>query len=304
VRNDTISTRTYVHSLAAAALGLEVDYTDETSIERAAAYVIAHLNDLPPHFISAQDITAEQHVKVLATTQRNVDNSVSKTCNASTDDTVESVNALYMLACKLGCKAISYYRDGSREGQVLTTLTTNQLNPSSPLSHQPPPSELTAPIFETPPDRLDRPKELSGSTWQIVFEGQKLYVTVNHNSHQILEVFVTGPISPSVGKLASQMLRGPYHVKEVAHMLETTPGTHSVWFNERLLTSPEQAIAECLLIMERRLAGERDSARANAHGIPTTVHRSRTLSCPECNGPLEQASGCDFCRDCGYSKCK
>src|SRR6185437_7499147 len=100
VRNDTISTRTYVHSLAAAALGLEVDYTDETSIERAAAYVTAHPNDLPPHFISAQ-----QHVRVLATTQRNVDNSVSKTCNASTDDTVESVNALYMLARKLGCKA-------------------------------------------------------------------------------------------------------------------------------------------------------------------------------------------------------
>lgn len=86
------------------------------------------------------------------------------------------------------------------------------------------------------------------------------------------------------------MLRGPYHVKEVAHMLETTPGTHSVWFNERLLTSPEQAIAECLLIMERRLAGERDSARANAHEIPTTVHTSRTLSCPECNCPLEHAS--------------
>ena len=103
------------------------------------------------------------------------------------------------------------------------------------------------PFLKGAPDRLDRPKELSGSTWQIVFEGQKLYVTVNHNSHQILEVFVTGPISASVGKLASQMLRGPYHVKEVAHMLETTPGTHSVWFNERLLTSPEQAIAECLL---------------------------------------------------------
>jgi hypothetical protein len=51
-------------------------------------------------------------------------------------------------------------------------------------------------------------------------------------------------------------------------MLETTPGTHSVWFNERLLTSPEQAIAECLLIMERRLAGQRDSARAIAYEIP------------------------------------
>jgi hypothetical protein len=26
--------------------------------------------------------------------------------------------------------------------------------------------------------------------------------------------------------------------------------------------------------------------------------------CPECRGQLEHASGCDYCRDCGYSKCK
>ena len=26
--------------------------------------------------------------------------------------------------------------------------------------------------------------------------------------------------------------------------------------------------------------------------------------CPECGGQLEHVSGCDACRDCGYSKCK
>lgn len=299
VRKDTIGTRTYVHPLAAGALGLEVDYTDETSIERAAAHVVAHLSDLPPHFISAKDITAEQHVNVLAATQRNVDNSVSKTCNASPEDTVESVDALYMLARNLGCKAISYYRDGTRDGQVLTTLTTTQPETYSATPQLTTPREI--PIHETAPDREDRPKELSGATWQIDFEGHKLYVTVNHNSRRILEVFVTGPISASVGKLASKMLRGPYNVREVARMLDTTTGTHSVWFNERLLTSPEQAIAECLMIMERRLHDQRDSPRASAQKIPD---RTSTLTCPECYGPLEQASGCDFCRDCGFSKCR
>ncbi len=311
VRNDTVGTRTYVHPLAAAALGLTVDQTDPESIARAANYVNDHLSDLPPHFVSAMDISSEQHVQVLAATQRNVDNSVSKTCNGEKNDTVESVNRLYMLARQLGCKAVSYYRDGSRDEQVLTSMKKDEASyelahidpvPSLPEFSQPFPVALAA------PEREDRPKELSGSTWQIPFEGAKLYVTVNHNGEHIQEIFVTGPISSSVGKLASKMLRGAFHVKEVAHMLETTPGTHSVWFNERLLTSPEQAIAECMLIMHRRLAGQLDSARANKQK-PETVLTSSTStstiigSCPECYGQLEVANGCKFCRDCGYSKC-
>src|SRR6202023_321424 len=122
VRKDTLGTRTYVHTLAAQALGVEVDQTDPDSIDAAAAYVVEHEHELPSYFISAMSISAEQHVHVLAAAQRNVDNSVSKTCNGAVDDTVESVDHLYRLARELGCKAVSYYRDGSREGPVLTSM--------------------------------------------------------------------------------------------------------------------------------------------------------------------------------------
>src|SRR5205085_3536742 len=122
VRTDTLGTRTYVHTLAARTLGIEVDQTDQDSIDRAAAYVVEHEQELPPYFISAMAISAQQHVHVLAAAQRNVDNSVSKTCNGAVNDTVESVAELYRLARQLGCKAVSYYRDGSRENQVLTTM--------------------------------------------------------------------------------------------------------------------------------------------------------------------------------------
>src|SRR6266566_692137 len=122
VRRDTLGTRTYVHSVAARALGIEVDQTDQESIDQAAAYVCEHEKELPPHFISAMNISAEQHVHVLAAAQRNVDNSVSKTCNGAVNDTIESVDSLYRLGRQLGCKAVSYYRDGSRDNQVLTSM--------------------------------------------------------------------------------------------------------------------------------------------------------------------------------------
>ena len=59
-------------------------------------------------------------------------------------------------------------------------------------------------------ERVERPRELQGSTWRIPFESQNLYVTVNHDGEQILEVFVAGPISAGVGLLASKMLRGGF----------------------------------------------------------------------------------------------
>ena len=157
---------------------------------------------------------------------------------------------------------------------------------------------------------------MKGATWQIPFDGQNLYVTVNHDGVDILEVFATGPISGGVGLLASKMLRGGFDAREVARSLNKVTGTHSVWFNERLLTSPEQAVAECVMLTSRRIQNQPDSERALAYQQPSIsvsvpddarpVSRNYALisECPECNGQLEHASGCDFCRDCGYSKCK
>ena len=150
-------------------------------------------------------------------------------------------------------------------------------------------------------ERIERPRELQGSTWRIPFDGQNLYVTVNHDGERILEVFAAGPISSGVGLLASKMLRGGFEAKEVAHSLNKVTATHAVWFNERLLTSPEQAVAECLLLIDRRLKGLPESDRQTAKG---TAMANLIGECPECSGQLEHAEGCDFCRDCGYSKCK
>ncbi|MDQ3745827.1 MAG: adenosylcobalamin-dependent ribonucleoside-diphosphate reductase [Acidobacteriota bacterium] len=356
VRQDTLGTRTYVHTLAAEALGLSVDQTDQASIDRAAEYVCAHEAELPDYFISAMSITAEQHVYVLAAAQRNVDNGVSKTCNGSRDDTLESVDRLYRLARELGCKAVSYYRDGSRDSQVLSavkgaepagevacdpaivaeaaaTEATKEAGGSAPAIVSSPSIGRAETLAATLPlaapataarrtesgdvVRIERPRELVGATWQIPFDGQNLYVTVNHDGANILEVFATGPISGGVGLLASKMLRGGFDAREVARSLNKVTGTHSVWFNERLLTSPEQAVAECIMLTSRRLQQQPDSARALAYqqpqpkiqvSVPDSVETNRNYSliseCPECHGQLEHASGCDFCRDCGYSKCK
>src|SRR5437773_566275 len=337
VRKDTLGTRTYVHTLAAEALGLDVDQTDQDSIGAAAAYVVEHEHELPGYFISAMSISAEQHVHVLAAAQRNVDNSVSKTCNGAVNDTIESVDHLYRFARQLRCKAVSYYRDGSRENQMLdsmktatrtetptvvtTTTIIESLEEAVPIGTESENeaaarrlAEAEAAARKQGAIRLERPRELRGATWRIPFDGQNLYVTVNHDDNMIQEVFATGPISGGVGMLASKMLRGGVDAAEVAYSLNKVTGTHAVWFNERLLTSPEQAVAECIMITNRRLKGHPDSARAlgkqtqysalSTQNVEGAIMSTMIGVCPECRGQLEHASGCDFCRDCGYSKCK
>jgi ribonucleoside-diphosphate reductase alpha chain len=174
------------------------------SIDAAAAYVVEHEHELPGYFISAMSISAEQHVHVLAAAQRNVDNSVSKTCNGAS--TTPSSRSIISIAWRrqLGCKAVSYYRDGSREGQVLTSMKSEAKTETPTVVTTTTiiePLEETAPIGTESENeaaarrlaeaeaaarkqgaiRLERPRELRGATWRIPFDGQNLYVTVNHD---------------------------------------------------------------------------------------------------------------------------
>ena len=331
VRRDTLGTRTYAHPVAAKVLGIELDNSDPVSIERAAAYIVENRDKLPEYFVDALTLDPDDHLRVLKSFQDHVDNSISKTVNAPSSYTIEDTDRVHRLAWKMGVKAVSYYRDGSRDNQVLTAVSS-----AKPAEAKPEPqSEPTpAPVQSQPVPvahlRLERPRELTGSTWQVPFDHQNLYVTINHDGSRVLEIFATGGgLSVSVGLLASKMLRGGFEPEEVAASLNKVLGNHSIWFNARLCTSPEQVVAECIMLTKRRLMHQPDSAReavkqamaeaaeqkqlppqpaATAQAAPAkpiTIDSKKVISaCPECSSnQIEYAGGCYTCRDCGFSKC-
>lgn len=77
--------------------------------------------ELPDYYVTAMDMSAEDHIRVQAAIQKWVDSSISKTANCPADFTVEETKKLYEYAFDLGCKGVTIYRDGSRDVQVLST---------------------------------------------------------------------------------------------------------------------------------------------------------------------------------------
>jgi ribonucleotide reductase alpha subunit len=82
-----------------------------------------NLQYLPKYFISAMELTPEEHIRTQAAWQKWICSSISKTCNAPNNHTVEDIANIIDLGYESGLKGFTYYRDGSRDEQVLSTTS-------------------------------------------------------------------------------------------------------------------------------------------------------------------------------------
>ncbi len=89
-------------------------------------------NNLPEYFVSAMELSAEEHVDVQCAIQYWVDSSISKTVNAPKGYSVHDVEKIYEKLYLGGAKGGTVYVDGSRDTQVLS-LTNEDLEVSEQL---------------------------------------------------------------------------------------------------------------------------------------------------------------------------
>jgi ribonucleoside-diphosphate reductase alpha chain len=98
-----------------------------------------------------------------ATVQRHIDQSISSTINLPRDTPRETVERIYRSAWQAGCKGITVYREGSREGILLTNAAASSAITVAAEDHIAP-----------------RPLVLPGLTFREAMPLGTAFITVNH----------------------------------------------------------------------------------------------------------------------------
>jgi ribonucleoside-diphosphate reductase alpha chain len=119
------------------------------------------------------------HIKMMGATQPFISGAISKTVNVPKDATVEDVEQAYLESWRLGAKAISIYRDGSKRTQPLNTSKEAKAAGAAAV----PPSEVVdaavaAALAARTPMRRKLPDERHAITHKFDISGHEGYITV------------------------------------------------------------------------------------------------------------------------------
>jgi ribonucleoside-diphosphate reductase alpha chain len=241
-------------------------------------------------FVTAHDISPEWHVRQQAGFQEHCDSAISKTTNFPNEATVEQVREIYELAYQLNCKGVTVYRDGSRDGQVLSTGATK--TPAQQAAESADSAAAHAKLAQaaereaklerevarlrtalttaegqvTQARRLKRkrPDVLRGTTRKMTSPLGDVFVTINEDTQNTpFEVFATlgkaGSVAmadvEAIGRLISLALRFGVPVNDVYTQLRGISSDRAIGFGQNKVLSLPDAIAQAIGLREQEKAG-------------------------------------------------
>jgi ribonucleoside-diphosphate reductase alpha chain len=145
-----------------------VEYIDENeTIEGAPHIKDAHLPVFDCAFKPARGVRSIHymgHVRMMGATQPFLSGAISKTVNVPKEATVEEIQQAYIDSWRLGAKAVSIYRDGSKRTQPLNTSRDKE--------------KPAASAAEAAPRRRRLPDERAAITHKFDIAGHEGYITV------------------------------------------------------------------------------------------------------------------------------
>ena len=145
-----------------------IEYIDENeTIEGAPHIKDTHLPVFDCAFKPARGVRSIHymgHIKMMGATQPFLSGAISKTVNVPKEATIEEIEQAYIDSWRIGAKAVSIYRDGSKRTQPLNTSRDKE--------------KTAAAAVEAGPRRRRLPDERAAITHKFDIAGHEGYITV------------------------------------------------------------------------------------------------------------------------------
>ena len=267
---------------------------------------------LPDYFVSAQNLTPSDHVKMQAAAQKWVDSSISKTINCPEDISFDDFKEVYMQAYDTGCKGCTTYRPNEVTGSVLSVASEEKSKSEKEID-----GEV---IYMSEP--LERPNTLDGNTYKLRWPDSEhaIYVTINdiivNDQRRPFEVFINSKnmehFAWTVGltRMISAVFRRGGDVSFVVDELKAVFDPRGgAWVNGKYIPSILAAIGGVLEEHMVKIGFIINSHEMLSHqkddlSKVEKLKRLKQKSCTSCGQfDLQMIEGCMTCRSCGYSKC-
>jgi len=268
-------------------------------------------DNLPDHVVTAHHIDPYFRVRMQGMIQQYIDSSISSTVNLAEDITVETVADIYMTAYEAGLKGITVYREGSREG-ILVSDQKEETPATAAMTVE----RATAVVEKSP--RV-RPSQTAGVTRRIRTGEGTLYITINEDENGLCEVFTTigkaggnaAAQSEAISRLISLSLRSGLDPHAIVRQLKGISGPNPTWEDGRLILSTPDAIGKALddYLMERDKKTSKNQTASSSEKPRITLAQEHQddegiMICTKChNHSVVHEGGCLTCRECGWSKC-
>jgi ribonucleoside-diphosphate reductase alpha chain len=267
---------------------------------------------LPDYFVSAQNLTPSDHVKMQAAAQKWVDSSISKTINCPEDISFDDFKEVYMQAYDTGCKGCTTYRPNEVTGSVLSVASEEKSKSEKEID-----GEV---IYMSEP--LERPNILDGNTYKLRWPDSEhaIYVTINdiivNDQRRPFEVFINSKnmehFAWTVGltRMISAVFRRGGDVSFVVDELKAVFDPRGgAWVSGKYIPSILAAIGGILEEHMVKIGFITNSDETLSHQKDDSskvekLKRFKQKSCTSCGQfDLQMIEGCMTCRSCGYSKC-
>lgn len=263
------------------------------------------VEESPYYKATSADVDWLSGVNLQAAAQKWICHSISRTANIPNDASKELVSKIYMAAWESGCKGYTVYRDGCRDGVLVSSVAEENDKDGRPTNI-------------VPSNSPKRPEELPADVLHATVKGVKWTILVGLLNGEPYEMFMGKADAFKIPSRVSQaklvrVKSGNYNLLDqtnnvlVKDVIKTSDSGEAAWTTRMMSMALRHGVPINYLIDQL----SKDGSVVDVNNVLARLLRkynkkkeASTEKCPQCGSTeLKYEDGCSQCLSCGFAGC-